>query len=164
MSMSGYLRIARHTAGVDDSSSEPWQSLAIVPLASVPPDKTLSGTVTRSLTRSKQSSSVAISSGVYVWSMPVIKKKACCACFISSSSKTTRYPDRLTTDRKGAVWEHQEASSNHFLLSQQASCFQLCSQLLPVARLRSSARRRHDMTLRMIMGGLGSALDMQPIG
>jgi hypothetical protein len=42
--MSGYLRAARRSAGVDDSS-EPPQSGAIVLLVSVTPDQTQSGTV-----------------------------------------------------------------------------------------------------------------------
>jgi hypothetical protein len=44
--MSGYLRAARRSAGVDDSSSEPPQSSAIIVLlVSLTPDQTQSGTV-----------------------------------------------------------------------------------------------------------------------
>ena len=43
--MSGYLRAARRSAGVDDSSSEPPQSGAIILLVSVTPDQTQSGKV-----------------------------------------------------------------------------------------------------------------------
>ena len=87
-----------------------------------------------------------------------------------------RYPDLLAADGKGVVWEHEEASSNHFLLSQQASLFP-AKFAQPFAIIASSQtiiqwlvgrrlllRRRHDMTWRMIMGELGLAMEKQPIG
>ena len=128
--MSGYLRAARRSAGVDDSSSEHPQSSAItVLLVSETPDQTQSGTVIEIEVEVEAVEQCCD----FLWSVCIVH--VCKKNSLLSLPANLTYSQRIEKELYGSMKKLSRTIS--FYLSKRRF-FQLCSrilsQLLPVCQ------------------------------
>jgi hypothetical protein len=128
--MSGYLRAARRSAGVDDSGSEAPQSGDIVLLVSVTPDQTQSGTVIEIEVEVEAVEQCCD----FLWSVRMVH--VCIKDSLLSLPATLTYSQRIEKELYGSTKKLPRTIS--FYLSKRLF-FQLrsrnLSQLLQVVRL-----------------------------